>query len=166
MTIYLYVKTHSKTGIKYLGKTTKDPYKYIGSGVKWHQLLKQHGAEHTTEIIKECNSNHEINVWGRHYSTLWDVVASDQWANLIPETGGGGPWSINRKKVDIRGNKNPMFGKHHTEDLKQRSSIRRAQTNAARKWWNNGTDSKFLKECPDGWQRGRVGPIGAQRNRL
>ena len=34
--IYLYKKTHNKTGLKYLGKTiSKDPYTYSGSGVYW-----------------------------------------------------------------------------------------------------------------------------------
>ena len=27
---YIYIKQHLKTGLKYLGKTVKDPYKYLG----------------------------------------------------------------------------------------------------------------------------------------
>lgn len=30
MPIYLYVKTHRKTGLKYFGKTVKDPLTYKG----------------------------------------------------------------------------------------------------------------------------------------
>ena len=30
MTIYLYKKIHNKTGLQYLGKTSKDPYAYSG----------------------------------------------------------------------------------------------------------------------------------------
>ena len=56
MTIYLYVKTHNKTGLKYLGKTSKNPHSYLGSGVDWKTHLKENGIEHFTEIIKECNS--------------------------------------------------------------------------------------------------------------
>jgi hypothetical protein len=42
MTIYLYVKTHNNTGMKYLGKTTKpDPHKYPGSGKRWTRHLKK-----------------------------------------------------------------------------------------------------------------------------
>lgn len=34
--IYLYVKTHNITGLKYLGKTNnKDPHSYKGSGKYW-----------------------------------------------------------------------------------------------------------------------------------
>ena len=44
MTIYyLYVKTHRITGLKYLGKTKQDPYKYRGSGVYWTSHIKKHG---------------------------------------------------------------------------------------------------------------------------
>jgi hypothetical protein len=30
--ISLYIKTHNTTGMKYLGKTTRNPFKYRGSG--------------------------------------------------------------------------------------------------------------------------------------
>ena len=43
MIIYLYKKTHQVTGLKYLGKTTKDPYTYLGSGLEWKSHLKEFG---------------------------------------------------------------------------------------------------------------------------
>lgn len=90
MDIYLYVKTHNKTGLKYLGKTTmSDPHAYTGSGADWKKHLKEHGEDYTTEIIRECRTNQELNKWGRYYSELWNVVGSPEWANRIPETGGG-----------------------------------------------------------------------------
>jgi hypothetical protein len=90
MISYLMVKTHSKTGLKYLCKTTQDPFKYKGSGKYWRLHLEKHGAEHHTEIIKECCSNTELKDFGRYYSKLWNVVESDDWANLKPEEGDGG----------------------------------------------------------------------------
>jgi hypothetical protein len=87
---YLYVKTHSKTGLKYLGKTTQDPYKYKGSGKYWRLHLNKHGEEHDTTILHECKSNAELMELGLHYSTLWNVVESREWANLKPEYGDGG----------------------------------------------------------------------------
>jgi len=100
MCIYLYVKTHNKTGLKYLGKTTKDPFVYQGSGLDWQKHIKEHGYDVTTEILRECKSNKEIATWGRYYSELWNVAKSVEWANRIPETGGGGDF--------ISGDKNPM----------------------------------------------------------
>jgi hypothetical protein len=91
MIIYLYVKTHNVTGLKYLGKTTKlDPYKYHGSGKYWKLHLKVHGYDYTTEIIKECTSNEEVTEFGLYYSELWNIVESDAWANLKLENGDGG----------------------------------------------------------------------------
>ena len=106
MTIYLYKKTHNKTGLQYLGKTTQqDPHKYKGSGDHWIPHIKKHGYDVTTEILKECESSEELSFWGRHYSELWNIVDSEEWANKIPETGGGGGLSseqavaMNIKKV-------------------------------------------------------------------
>ena len=89
MTIYLYKKTHNKTGLKYLGKTTQNPFKYKGSGKDWLPHLSEHGHDVTTEILKECQTKEELRYWGLYYSKLWRVVESDEWANRIPETGGG-----------------------------------------------------------------------------
>lgn len=61
MTIYLYKKTHNKTGLQYLGKTkSKDPHKYKGSGVYWTSHIKKHGYDVTTEILRECSTMEEI----------------------------------------------------------------------------------------------------------
>jgi hypothetical protein len=100
MTIYLYVKTHNKTGLKYLGKTTMtDPHAYKGSGSNWKLHLKEHGADYSTNIIRECKNNQELNHWGRYYSNLWRVSESPEWANRIPETGGGGNHTEQRKEL-------------------------------------------------------------------
>ena len=120
MTIYLYVKTHNKTGLKYLGKTTKDPHTYLGSGVDWKLHLKEHGEEHSTEIIRECQSNQELNEWGRYYSNLWNVADSLEWANRIPETGGGGNHTEERKELFRQqqlGRKKPPRTDEHKKKL-------------------------------------------------
>jgi hypothetical protein len=91
MITYLYVKTHNKTGLKYLGKTIrKDPHTYPGSGKYWKRHLKKHGKDYSTEIIRECEDLTSARFWGEYYSNLWNVVESEEWANLIPEMGAGG----------------------------------------------------------------------------
>ena len=95
MTIYLMVKTHRKTGLKYLCKTIQNPFTYNGSGTDWKEHLKKHGKDISTEILKECEHKEELNYWGRYYSELWNIVSGQDdygnkiWANRIPETGGG-----------------------------------------------------------------------------
>lgn len=105
MTIYLYVKTHSKTGLKYLGVTTNsDPHLYTGSGVYWKKHLQKHGYEYTTTILKECKNKDEVKEWGLYYSRLWNIVESNEWANLKEEQGDGGRQSKEvRQKIGAAG---------------------------------------------------------------
>ena len=99
MTIYLYVKTHNKTGLKYLGQTTStNPHSYPGSGVYWKSHLKKHGADYSTIILKECQNREELKEWGLYYSELWNIVESDTWANLKVEQGDGGRQSDEVRK--------------------------------------------------------------------
>lgn len=122
MTIYLYIKTHNKTGLKYLGKTVKNPYLYSGSGKNWIKHLKQHGNNVSTEILRECSSIEELQYWGRYYSNYFMIVTAQDnfgnkiWANKIPETGGGPGRSGFHK-----GKNNPMHGKQRL-DLKSDDS--------------------------------------------
>jgi len=94
MTTYLYIKTHTKTGLKYLGKTKQDPFKYRGSGLDWKAHLQINGLSHHTEILRECQSKEEVREWGLYYSRLYNILnAQDDfgnriWANRIFETGG------------------------------------------------------------------------------
>ena len=89
-TYYLYKKTHKQTGLKYLGFTKHDPNKYKGSGVYWLSHLAEHGYEVDTEIIFETSSKKVIKEKGLWYSQLWNIVESNEWANLKPEGGEGG----------------------------------------------------------------------------
>ena len=99
MTIYLYKKTHKDTGLQYLGKTiARDPYAYPGSGIYWKYHLEVHGNNVETEILRECQTEEELIHWGKYYSKLWNVVKSNEWANLTEEAGPGGYWSEESKQ--------------------------------------------------------------------
>jgi hypothetical protein len=53
-----------------------------------------------------------------------------------------------REKIRIK-NKNKKLTEEHKEKLREDSSSRR--------WWNDGTNDKFCKECPgEGWGLGRL----------
>jgi len=85
----LYVKTHNTTGLKYLGKTKQNPYTYKGSGISWLHHIEENGYDVTTEVLGFYETNLELAIAGRNYSDLHNVVESKEWANNIPETGGG-----------------------------------------------------------------------------
>ena len=93
MKTYLYLKTHNKTGLKYLGKTVTDPYTYLGSGKRWRQHLAKHGNDITTKVLLETEDNQELATVGLYYSNLWNIVEDQSFANMRPETGDGGDTS-------------------------------------------------------------------------
>ena len=160
MTIYLYIKTHNVTGLKYLGQTSQqDPHKYPGSGTRWIHHLKKHGYNYTTEILKECSNKDELREWGIHYSNLWNIVEDQEWANLKSEEADGGQHSKETKrKIGIAstgrlqsaearrknseknsGKNNHMFGKTHTPEA-------RAKISAAAKVRTSPSKGKIMSE--------------------
>lgn len=54
------------------------------------------------------------------------------------------------------GSKNPFYGKRHTKEQKERWSKITSEKNKGCHWWNNGTTEKFCRECPEGWEKGRL----------
>lgn len=139
-TIYLYLKTHNVTGLKYLGKTVKNPYEYKGSGKHWQRHIKKYGYDVTTEILLETTDSKQLREVGLLYSSMWNIVQSSEFANLIPEGGdGNSPGSKHSEKTKERmaysrkgksfsvetkkklskakmGNKNPNYGKKFSAD--------------------------------------------------
>jgi len=91
--IYLYVKTHNKTKLKYLGKTVQDPFAYKGSGKRWINHIKKHGNDVTTEIVGTYETIEDLRSDSVIISEKYNIVNSEEWANLRPETGDGGDTS-------------------------------------------------------------------------
>lgn len=125
---YLYVKTHTQTGLKYFGKTTADPFRYYGSGNYWRAHLKKHGYSITTEIIGYFTCKEECIAAAIKFSTEHNIVhAVDEnnkkiWANQIIENGtdGGATGRANYKP--------------HSEETKRRLS----ELNKGKLPWNTG----------------------------
>jgi hypothetical protein len=85
---YLYIKQHSITGLKYFGKTTRDPYKYPGSGTHWIRHYKLHGSKFIKTLwVSQLYSDTSISEFALAFSELFDIVNSEEWANLKPENG-------------------------------------------------------------------------------
>lgn len=111
--IYLYVKQHSKTKLKYFGKTVRDPYSYNGSGLKWLRHIKKHGKEFVETLeVWAFDNQEECTEFALNYSKVNDIIESKEWANLKDEDGLMG-WGI--------GNKHRL-GKPMSEETKRRIS--------------------------------------------
>lgn len=134
-TIYLYLKTHNTTGLKYLGKTIEDPHTYKGSGLVWNRHLQIHGEDVTTKILFQTEDKALFKEVALHYSRLWDVVNSSEFANLTEESGQGGATrsgyktseetkrkiSESVKKNNFRqGKPGTMLGRKHNEEARQK----------------------------------------------
>jgi hypothetical protein len=112
---YLLLKTHNKTGLKYLCYTTKDdPFKYPGSGKRWKNHLKKHGKDIHTEILGDFKTIDELKKMGTLYSHEWDVVEDPGFANLRIEEGDGGDTS---SFIDYKSMKPMPTGKWKRKDL-------------------------------------------------
>ena len=149
MCIYLYKKTHNKTGLQYLGKTAEpNPHQYPGSGTRWTNHIRKHGYDVTTEILKECFSNEEVKEWGLYYSTLWNIVDERDaggrkiWANLRPESGDGGDTSqceaylAKQHLFSHAGENNPMYGKNWKWTDEQRQAVTGSNHHGYGKTWS------------------------------
>ena len=87
--------------------------KYRGSGIRWTNHLAAHGKDDfTTEIIAEFKSNEELSEYATKLSEDLNVAESQECANLVPETGGGGSTSES----------NAMKGRKWSEESKKRLS--------------------------------------------
>lgn len=130
--IYLYIKQHSITGLKYFGKTTKaNPYSYKGSGKHWLRHLKKHGRKHVETIqVWQFTSIEEASAFALKFSKDNDIINSASWANIIEENGQDGRpvgcstsvetgRKISAAKVGRNvGSDNHFYGKHHTDETK------------------------------------------------
>ena len=153
----LYIKIHKKTGLKYFGKTTRDdPYSYLGSGKHWCNHLRKHGNDVLTLRVWQFDDVEKCKQFALKFSIDNSIVSSKSWANMINEFGIGG-WPTKWPPGSRDGDKNPMFGKRHSEKVCKASSARLAKTNSLRRWYTNGIKNVFCINHPgSGWDLGRI----------
>mgnify|MGYP006144704393 CR=1 FL=1 len=140
MTTYIYLKTHNKTGYKYLGKTiSKDPHTYSGSGKLWLRHLNKHGFDYTTEILEECETK-EVRERGLYYSKLYNIVEDKSFANLMVESGDGGAtrgtgWHHSKETIEKM--KNPKVNTTKMKLAQQKPEQRDRLSKTQKEWHSN-----------------------------
>ena len=182
MITYLYIKQHNETGLKYFGKTTRNPFTYEGSGLYWKKHLKKHGNDVTTTWVQAFDNIEKLNEYAIRFSEENDIVEAKDWANLKIENGldgGRDPGFIGVEPSDevrkARSKRmtenNPMHNtksrmKHSkamaTDSRKQKlSNAKKNNTNVlGRSWYNDGSKTKMFATPPDDekWVPGRLNP--------
>lgn len=159
----LMIKTHNSTGLKYLCYTRSDGEKYAnykGSGKKWKQHLKKYGDDISTELLYESESFDDFKKIAIEKSLEFNIVESEDWANLKIEEGDGGDTVSNKmwitdgqidkyifKSDDIpigwkKGRSNCVFNDSDKQkDFAQRVDIS-SRGNAIKKAWDDGKFNK------------------------
>jgi len=122
---WLYLKQHNKTGLKYFGKTIRNPDEYLGSGIYWTNHLALHGDDVSTIWKQLFTTKKEINEFALKYSRDNNVVESKEYANLKPEDGlMGGDTGLTAEGLEkIRLSSK---SRKHSEETKQRIKEARA----------------------------------------
>lgn len=88
MTIYLYIKQHSITGLKYFGCTGNNPFSYEGSGTYWKPHIRKHGKSKIKTLeVWGFDLEDDCSEFAIKFSEDNNIVNSKEWANKIPEFG-------------------------------------------------------------------------------
>jgi hypothetical protein len=115
MLLYLLVKEHNLTGLKYLCKKSAHSFdecvKYKGSGVYWKKHLTKYGNDVKTTCLFVTEDKQVFKKIATKYSKEYDIVNSKQWANLTIEEGQGGNTVVDKK---LHGKKTSL-GLHKSE---------------------------------------------------
>lgn len=102
MALYLLIKEHKKTGLKYLCKheasSFSDCQSYPGSGIYWRRHLRANGNDVKTTCLYVTENKEDFRKIALEYSLKFDVINSDQWANLCNEQGQGGDCISDKEK--------------------------------------------------------------------
>jgi hypothetical protein len=170
---YLYIKQHSITGLKYFGKTIRNPLKYIGSGTYWIRHINKHGREYVITIwYKLFNDKETLIEYAINFSKTNNIVESIEWGNIVEENGLDGGHGIifskerKKKLSDIhKGNKNHFFGKKHKQiSLDKMSEGHRGNKGRVGKF-KNGKEKSIRTKNPNGriWSEERKRNFGESR---
>lgn len=129
---YIYQTTNLINGKKYIGKHIgyiNDDY--LGSGIILNKAISKYGKENfKKEILEIVNNDVELNEREKFYIKLYNAVQNPQYYNIAQGGQGGllmkGYSEKEKKKIYEQRQKyykkenHPMYGKHHSEETKQK----------------------------------------------
>jgi len=115
----LLVMEHNITGLKYFCKTAllDRVNRYKGSGTRWTNHLKVHGKDIKVGVLGFYVEEERCRNAAKQFSVDNKIVESDEWANLVEETG-----MMDR---NMSNSLNPFYGKKHTPKMKESMRLAR-----------------------------------------
>lgn len=112
---YIYLTTNLINGKQYIGqhKSSKFHSSYKGSGKILKQAIEKYGKENfSTKVLEWCFNRDELAEREKYWIAFYDATNNNNWYNIT--AGGYG--------VQLYGESNHMYGKHHTEETKKKIS--------------------------------------------
>lgn len=133
----IYKTTNTINGKIYVGQTSKDltVSSYLGSGVLLVKAIRKYGKKNfIQEILCECSTQSELDQMEDYWIKELDSRSRDIGYNLSEGGLGGshGPLTECQKQKmrqtmkergSINGEKNPFYGKRHTNETKEKIRI-------------------------------------------
>ena len=129
---YIYLITNLINGKRYIGKHFGELNdSYLGSGTLIQRAIDKYGKQNfKKEILYISSSEQENSIKEKEFISAFNAVNDDSFYNLIPGGDGGDIFHSLplEKQQQIRekasqnnkGEKNGMYGKHHSEETKQK----------------------------------------------
>jgi len=117
-------------GKRYIGQDLNNNPEYLGSGLLLQRAIKKHGKENFKKtILEHCSSRDELSIREKFWINNSNAVESEQYYNIA--RGGNGGDCITGlptekyknlmiiKSINMRGEKNHMYGKTHSPEPKK-----------------------------------------------
>lgn len=169
---YIYITTNLINNKKYIGQHYGELQdSYLGSGEIFKKALEKYGKDNfKKEILEICDSYESMNVAEKKWIAIYDAVHNPNFYNIA--TGGFNSNPVagltkeqeqqRRQRISnsLKGSKNPMwgihmakeqhplYGKHHTEEAKQKMSLakKNGKSPTARKVAIYDENNNFIRE--------------------
>ena len=125
---YIYKTINLINNKIYVGKKKSDVFlkeQYLGSGKYITNAINKYGKENfSVELIDSAETLEELNEKEIYWINYFDARNSNIGYNIAPGGDGGCVWGEKEnhpsKHTDRKGIKNPFFGKHHSDDTKNK----------------------------------------------
>ena len=154
---YIYITKNLINGKQYIGQhisTTFDK-SYKGSGKILKQAFKKYGRDNfITDVIEWCYNRDELAEREKYWISYYNAVNSDDWYNIL--AGGYG--------VQLFGENNPMYGKHHTDESKAKISSKLTGLLAGEKNPMYGVHLAVSEETRQKMSQSRKGLMVGEKN--
>lgn len=129
---YIYLTTNLVNNKKYIGKHYGELNdEYIGSGLILQRAVEKYGKENfVKQILYISSNNEENNLKEKEFIKRYNATQSQQFYNIAQGGDGGNLIAgytpeqrlaySKKKSEETKGEKNGMYGKHHTEETKEK----------------------------------------------